>query len=46
MEDSRRLTVIAPVDETQNTCHDEEAFKNADESDESTGQVDCAVCEG
>ena len=34
------LMVIPPADEPQTTSHDEEAFKNADESHESTGQVE------
>jgi hypothetical protein len=34
------LTVIPPADEPQTTFHAEEALPNADESDESTGQVE------
>jgi hypothetical protein len=34
------LTVVPPVDEPQSNCQAEEAVENADESDESTGQVE------
>ncbi len=34
------MTVIASADEPQTNFHSEEALKNADESDESTGQVE------
>jgi hypothetical protein len=33
-------TVIASADEPQTNFHDEKALKNADESDESTDQVE------
>jgi hypothetical protein len=37
---STELTVDPPADEPQTTSHTEDALPNADESDESTGQVE------